>query len=177
MLNGRNEHIVKNKFISVLRFLKKQGQSVNPNNFQQILETFKTLKSELHPSKTDPISNLPKTEIFEENGDIALISAQNEINMNFQEAPSPLLFQVPKIKNESFEDFFQKIMSQDINLREPDNEKEYLTSFNDHRRFSFELENNSQKMNYLQFSDQIPMEFLFNAHFRNPFSYSNTNEY
>lgn len=47
ILKGRNEHSVKNRYLSILRFLKKKGIKVNPNNFQEILTLFKATKIEL----------------------------------------------------------------------------------------------------------------------------------
>ena len=46
-LTGRNEHTVKNRYISILRFLKKKDKKVNPNNFQEVLDAFKQVKLEI----------------------------------------------------------------------------------------------------------------------------------
>lgn len=46
-LPGRNEHTVKNRYISILRFLKKKDKKVNPNNFQEVFDAFKQVKLEI----------------------------------------------------------------------------------------------------------------------------------
>ena len=50
ILIGRNEHRIKNQYISILRFLKRNGQNVNPNKFQEALDSYKKLKTSQTPS-------------------------------------------------------------------------------------------------------------------------------
>lgn len=55
MFEGRNEHMVKNRFISILRSLKKQGGIFNPNNPDEVFNEFKKVKFELDSIKIEQI--------------------------------------------------------------------------------------------------------------------------
>lgn len=50
ILIGRNEHRIKNQYISILRLLKRNGQKLNPNKFQDVLDSYKILKKSQTPS-------------------------------------------------------------------------------------------------------------------------------
>ena len=48
-LIGRNEHIIKNQYISILRFLRRNDQKVNPIKFQEVLYSYNKLKTSQTP--------------------------------------------------------------------------------------------------------------------------------
>ena len=85
IITGRNEHTVKNKYISILRLLKKHGKVVNSNDFQEVLDTFnlfKRVQLDLHPNKIEEISklSLQKSQSSDEFGDIpSLFNIQKDI--------------------------------------------------------------------------------------------------
>lgn len=43
-MKGRNEHTLKNHFISILRFVKRNAMNVKPGDFQDVLDKFRNLK-------------------------------------------------------------------------------------------------------------------------------------
>ena len=121
MLPGRNEHIVKNKYISILRSLKKRGRCVNQNNFQEVLDTFKKVSIELDSKKIIP---KPRNSILEKSGSVESFNIENEID--FFEPTS--LF--PSNSSEILEDSFQQNLFHDSIFKEPVEDKDYLGYFN-----------------------------------------------
>ena len=138
ILTGRNEHAVKNKFISILRLLKKHDKIVNPNDFQEVLDTFKKVQIYLDPNKIEEISklSLQKSESLD---DISLLyNIQNDI-LNL-ELSSTLNSQ--KFDNYS-SDFFQQLLPEKPqgNFPEIFEENDFLTISNNdiNRSLLFDL--------------------------------------
>ena len=139
ILTGRNEHAVKNKYISILRFLKKYGKIVNPNDFQEVLDTFKRVQLDLNPNKMEEIYqlSLQKSQSSDEIGDIpSLFNIQNDI-INLELSST---LDSPKFDNYS-EDFFEQLLEKpQENVTEISEENDFLIiSKNNNRRISFDL--------------------------------------
>ena len=129
IITGRNEHTVKNKYISILRLLKKHGKVVNSNDFQEVLDTFnlfKRVQLDLHPNKIEEISklSLQKSQSSDEFGDI------------------PSLFNIQKdIINLELSSTLDKLIEKpQENVTEISEENDFLIiSKNNNRRISFDL--------------------------------------
>ena len=188
-LVGRNEHTVKNRYISILRFLKKKGTIVNPNNFQEVLDAFRNVKVDSHPIKMESFrpsiesrKNVAKNfKITEEKKEITEINVKKEMT-----AEPPIL---PQKLKENLDNQFQQnngSKSQDqipaamniennFNFLGPYN----LSGVNPNQFFNDNFFYEQYLKSSLFFRDQILMEMLADITFQNhlnPFRYSNTNE-
>ena len=184
ILIGRNEHIVKNRYISILRYMKKKGQQINPNNFQEVLDTYKKLKFELgSPTKKlkfneittenlttkiflqldEPIENLHKEENIATKNKTDFLDSPN-LSEKSKKEKSPFLNRkdsqtkpIFSLSNFKIPNIYNKTYNSD--------EEDFLISTTNainmktlKRNDSFELDNLSQKMSSMSVSDQILME-------------------
>ena len=86
MFKGRHENSVKNRFISIIRAIKKFEDNLNLNDIEAVLAFFKKNNSELHFSvkkqKNEPLPfDEEKTENFLLNKDKKLETSENEIQL------------------------------------------------------------------------------------------------
>ena len=185
-LVGRNEHTVKNRYISILRFLKKKGTIVNPNNFQEVLDAFRKVKVDSHPIKVEffpPHAESRKTlsknsKSTEEKDQIPFINVKKEMGF---EPPRPQRI------NENLDNQFQSSNGSESKEQIPaamDIENNLLGTSNlsgvnqnpfVNDNFFYEIYLKSS----LFFRDQILLEMLADISFQNhlnPFLYSNANE-
>lgn len=94
ILKGRNEHTIKNRYLSILRHLKRKGKSINANNFQSVLDTFKMQNLEEFGSPTKKMklsaTNLPPIQIPQKTGIVNEDSIVNNTSpqmSNFTSSP------------------------------------------------------------------------------------------
>lgn len=186
-LIGRNEHTVKNRYISILRFLKKKGIVVNPNNFQEVLDAFRKVKDDSHPIKIESFSVpaesrkiISKTsKNLEEKEEISCINVKKEMALE-----NPNLHK--KIK-ENLDNQLQKNNGSKSNDQIPaamDIENNFLgfsnlSGMNPNQFLNDNFFYEQYLKSSLFFRDQIFMEMLADITFQNhlnPFLYSNANE-
>ena len=174
-LVGRNEHTVKNRYISILRFLKKKGTIVNPNNFQEVLDAFRKVKVDSHPIKV---------EFFPPHAESRKTLSKNSKNT---EEKDQIPFIRPQRINENLDNQFQPSNGSESKERihaAMDIENNLLGTSNlsgvnqnpfVNDNFFYEIYLKSS----LFFRDQILLEMLADISFQNhlnPFLYSNANE-
>ena len=175
-ITGRNEHNVKNRYISILRFLKKNGKIVNSNNFQEVLETFKNVKVELQPLEKNSIPKETQIVFTPDTAQFPYINFKKEMDIEPVNLPKLLpnintnLENPPQNPNASG--------SQNITFQELKIEANYLQNPN--------LYPNPSQIFYeefikssLFFRDQILMEMLADNSLQNHFNwllYPKTNE-
>lgn len=177
-LTGRNEHNVKNRYISILRFLKKNGKIVNSNCFEEVLEVFKNAKRELKPLKKKSTSKgsqiIVSPKIIEETTQFPYINFQKEEPINL---PKPH----PKIDT-NFENPLQNpiaLLPQNPIFQDLKIETNYLQNpnfYQDPNQFFYEEFIKSS----LFFRDQILMKMLTDISVQNHFNfalYPNSNEH
>ena len=181
-LPGRNEHTVKNRFVSILRFLKKKGKFINPNNFQDVLDTYKRLKESNSPKKKNkpfPHKIKPLNHMLQVPDEIE----EFELSPKKEEFLEPLLVSpnLTEIMEISPAKSRERSWVFNFGTKEPISqskqiykvskfqnmannypnalEEEFSTSNNlDNCKNSFEIENISQRMSSMSLSDQIIME-------------------
>ena len=157
-MKGRNEHTLKNHFISILRFVMRNAIRVRPNDFQDILEKFKnlkvmrSLKTQSHkcmlqiPDYAEEFAFYPKKlEVFHENTpkyspNLTEIMKLSSNKKSLNEKPFVLSF-LPEGS--------QNILKSDNNSLNQNYKKN-----ND----SYEIESISQKISSLSFIDKIILE-------------------
>lgn len=204
-LPGRNEHTVKNRFVSILRFLKKKGKVINPNNFQDVLDTFKKVKEPNSPKKKskplltkikplnhmlqipDEIEEFELSPIKEEFQDPILQSPNLTEIMEISPTKSrerSLVFNFCTKEPPSQSKQIYKVSKFQIaNNFSKALEEEFFNSANSLKKESFDMENISQRMSSMSLSDQIMIEanrilsdISVNSKFMNLFSNSNSQE-
>ena len=160
-LTGRNEHTVKNRYISILRTLKKKGKKVNPNIFQEVLDAFKQVQLEI---SSPTIGRKP------------ILQCRNPLSLQMPKEFDEFPLEFSPQNKEYFDDqkLHELVLEAPLlspNLTEILNptqkgfgmEEDYFTrsnnnSFNSNGRninCSFEIESNSQKLSSQTFNDRI----------------------
>ena len=153
-LTGRNEHSVKNRYISILRFLKKKGKKVNPNHFQEVLDAFKQVQKEISSCKNPLI-----LQVLDEVDEFPLeFLQQNEEffdGQKLKEAPNLKEIFNPTQKEFGMEeDYFTRSYNNSFNRKS--------TNIN----CSCDIESISQKLNR-NMADQSDNNYMINL-FSNP---------
>ena len=98
-MTGRNEHNLKNHYISIIRFVKKNGVDVKPTDFQEILDNYKRMKEVRTEKKAaNPKLRICKLQIADEVDELKLSSPKKQ---EFCEAPlfSPNLTEIMDISS------------------------------------------------------------------------------
>ena len=171
---------MKNRYISILRFLKKNGKIVNSNNFQEVLETFKNVKVKLQPLEKKPIPKesriIVTPKITEDPAQSPYINFKKEIDIEPINLPKLL----PNV-NTNLENPLQNPNasgSQNLNFQELKIETNYLQNSNFYPNPSQIFYEEFIKSS-LFFRDQILMEMLADNSLQNHFNwllYPKTNE-
>ena len=181
-LPGRNEHTVKNHFVSILRLLKKRGKVVNPNNFQDVLDTFKRLKESGSPKKKNqqiPPKIIPLNYMLQIPDELE----EFELSPQKEEFLEPLLISpnLTEIMEISPAKSRERSLVFNFGTKEPTSqpkkiytvskfqktnnyskalEEEFFNATNNLKngKDSFDIENISQRMSSMSLSDQIIIE-------------------
>lgn len=203
-LPGRNEHTVKNHFVSILRLLKKRGKVINPNNFQDVWDTFKRLKESKEKNKPLPTKITPLNYMLQIPDELE----EFELSPKKEEFMDPLLISpnLTEIMEISPAKSRERSLVFNFGTKEPPSqpkqiytvskfqktnnyakalEEEFFITSNNLKngKDSFDIENISQRMSSMSLSDQIIMEanrilsdISVNSKFMNLFSNSNSQE-
>lgn len=183
-LVGRNEHTVKNRYISILRFLKKRGTIVNPNNFHEVLDAFRKAKVDSHPIKMESLpppvesrKNLSKN--FKRTEE----KKKNPHNVKKEMAVEPPILPQKLLDNQFQQSNASKSQNQIPAAMEIENNflggSSNLNGVNPNQFFNDNFFYEQYLKSSLFFRDQILMEMLADITFQNhlnPFLYSNANE-